>query len=71
MNKVKGNGFGYFLDPCMNKVKGDGFGYFLDPSIYVVTLNEIVGRRVICPRVESCLLASLVDNNNLTEDFDF
>ena len=53
MNKVKGNGFGYFLDPCMNKVKGDGFGYFLDPSIYVVTLNEIFGRRVISTREEN------------------
>ena len=41
-----------------------GFCYFLDPSIYVVKLYEICSwEGVICSRVESCLLASLVDNN--------
>ena len=52
-----------FLDPSIHDVKGHGFGYFLDPRIYVVTPNEIVGG-VICTSMRSCLLASLVDNNN-------
>ena len=35
----------------------------LDPSIYKVTLYEIVGGGVNSSSMRSCLLASLVDNN--------
>ena len=64
--KAKTHRFDLFFDASTTDAKNHRFDLFLDPCKYLRS-NALwdSGRGVISINVESCLLASLVDNNDM------